>query len=396
MLFLRSKTMNPCIVGWAHTRFGRLDGETLESLIAQVTTGALADAGISGREVDAIFVGNLGGFENQTFPASLPLQADPGLRFKPATRYENACASGSAALYAALDRISSGKARIALVIGVEKMNALDNAGVAAALAAASYMPEEGGRGLTFPGIFAQMAQTYFERYGDHSDALATIAAKNHANGARNPLAHIRKDLGFDYCRNVSEKNKMVAPPLKVSDCSTVADGAAALIIAAPEVALTFPKAVTFRATQQVNDFLPMSRRDVIDFAGPKEAFARAYAEAGVNVNDLSFAEVHDCFTIAELLSYEAMGLAAPGQGGRIALDGVTRLDGRLPVNASGGLKAKGHPVGATGVSMHVMAAMQLTGRAGELQLPNAQLGAVFNMGGSAVASYVSLLEAVRC
>ena len=201
--------MNPCIVGWAHTRFGRLDGETLESLITLVTSGALADAGISGREVDAIFVGNLGGFENQTFPASLPLQADPALRFKPATRYENACASGSAALYAALDRIAAGRARIALVIGVEKMNALDNAGVAAALAAASYMPEEGGQGLTFPGIFAQMAQEYFTRYGDQSDALATIAAKNHANGARNPLAHIRKDLGFDYCRNVSEKNKRV-------------------------------------------------------------------------------------------------------------------------------------------------------------------------------------------
>lgn len=386
---------NPCIVGWAHTRFGRLDGETLESLITQVTSGALADAGISGREVDAVFVGNLGGFENQTFPASLPLQANDGLRFKPATRYENACASGSAALYAALDRIAAGRARIALVVGVEKMNALDNAGVTAALAAASYMKEEGGQGLSFPGIFAQMAQTYFDRYGDQSDALATIAAKNHANGAKNPLAHIRKDLGFDYCRNVSEKNKLVAPPLKVSDCSTVADGAAALIVAAPEVALGFRKAVAFRAAQQVNDFLPMSRRDVIDFAGPKEAFARAYAEAGVGVNDLSFAEVHDCFTIAELLSCEAMGLAAPGQGGRVALDGITRIDGRLPVNPSGGLKAKGHPVGATGVSMHVMAAMQLTGRAGELQLPNAKLGAVFNMGGSAVASYVSILEPVR-
>ena len=149
------------------------------------------------------------GFSAQDFTASLVLQADPALRFKPATRYENACASGSAALYAALDRIAAGRARIALVIGVEKMNALDNAGVAAALAAASYMREEGGQGLTFPGIFAQMAQAYFERYGDQSDALATIAAKNHANGARNPLAHIRKDLGFDYCRNVSEKNKRV-------------------------------------------------------------------------------------------------------------------------------------------------------------------------------------------
>jgi len=194
---------------------------------------------------------------------------------------------------------------------------------------------------------------------------------------------------------VSEKNKLVAPPLKVSDCSTVADGAAALVVAAPDLALSFSKAVAFRATQQVNDFLPMSRRDVIDFAGPKEAFARAYAEAGVGIDDLSFAEVHDCFTIAELLSYEAMGLAGPGRGGQVALDGITKLGGALPVNASGGLKAKGHPVGATGVSMHVMAAMQLTGRAGELQVSDAELGAVFNMGGSAVASYVSLLEAVR-
>lgn len=386
---------SPCIVGWAHTRFGRLDGETLESLIVQVTDGALADAGITGRDVDAIFVGNLGGFENQTFPSSLALQADAGLRFKPATRYENACASGSAALYAALDRIAAGRARIALVIGVEKMNALDPAGVAAALAAASYMKEEGATGLTFPGIFAGMAQDYFDRHGDQSDALATIAAKNHANGAKNPLAHIRKDLGFDYCRNVSEKNKLVAPPLKVSDCSTVADGAAALIVVAPEIAVAFPKAVAFRATQQVNDFMPMSRRDVIGFAGPKEAFARAYAEAGVGIGDLSFAEVHDCFTIAELLSYEAMGLAAPGQGGHIALDGVTRHDGRLPVNPSGGLKAKGHPVGATGVSMHVMAAMQLAGQAGDLQVADAKLGAVFNMGGSAVVSYVSILEPVR-
>ncbi len=392
---MRHPITNPCIVGWAHTKFGRLDDDTLESLIVQVTCGALADAGISGREVDAVFVGNLGGFENQTFPASLALQADEGLRFKPATRYENACASGSAALYAALDRIAAGRARIALVIGVEKMNALDNAGVSAALAAASYMREEGGQGLTFPGIFARMAQQYFDRHGDQSDALAMIAAKNHANGARNPLAHIRKDLGFEYCRQVSEKNKMVAAPLKVSDCSTVADGAAALILAAPDVAMAFPKSVAFRGTQQVNDFLPMSRRDVLSFAGPREAFARAYAEAGVSVNDLSFAEVHDCFTIAELLSYEAMGLAAPGQGWRTALDGSTRIDGRLPVNPSGGLKAKGHPVGATGVSMHVMAAAQLTGRAGDIQLPQASLGAVFNMGGSAVASYVSILEPVR-
>ena len=382
----------PCIVGWAHTRFGRLDTETLESLIATVTRDALADAGIDGGAVDSIHVGNLGGFDAQNFPASLPLLADPALRFRPATRYENACASGSAALYGAHDRIAAGRSQVALVIGAEKMTALPNNEVARVLASCSYQPEEGAAGLTFPGAFARMAQDYFARYGDQSDALAHVAAKNHANGALNPLAHIRKDLGFEHCRNESEKNRMVAPPLKVSDCSTVADGAAALILAAPERAAAFRKAIRLRAAQQLADFMPMSRRDAIAFEGPREAIRRAYREAGIAVGDLSFAEVHDCFTIAEILSYEAMGLAAPGEGWRCAVEGTTRRDGRLPVNVSGGLKAKGHPVGATGVSMHVMAAMQLAGEAGALQLPQPALGLVFNMGGSAVASYASILE----
>ena len=388
----------PCIVGWGHTRFGRLDKETLESLIVRASCDAMADAGVDGRDIDAIFVGNLGGFEPQSFPASLPLQADAGLRFKPATRCENACASGSAAIHAALDRIAARRARIVLVVGAEKMTGLPASEVAKVLASASYMREEGGQGLTFPGIFARMAQDYSARYGDGvdlGDALAMVAAKNHFNGSLNPLAHIQKDLGYDFCRQESEKNRMVAAPLKVSDCSTVADGAAALVIAAADTAAAFAKAVRFRAARQVNDFLPMSRRDVIDFAGPKEAFARAYADAGITVDDLSFAEVHDCFTVAELLAYEAMGLAASGHGWERALDGSTGRDGRLPVNLSGGLKAKGHPVGATGVSMHVMAAMQLTGSAGAMQVGQPQLGAVFNMGGSAVANYVSILEPVR-
>ena len=382
------------IVGWAHTRFGRLDDETLESLVLRVTREALADAGIDAEAVDSIHLGNLGGFDAQAFPAALPLQAAHGLRFKPATRYENACASGSAALYGALDRIAAGRSKLALVIGVEKMNTLTTPQVAKVLAGSSYQPEEGGQGLSFPGIFARMAQSYFERYGEQLDALAHIAAKNHANGARNPYAHIRKDLGFDYCRQESERNRVVAAPLKVSDCSTVADGAAALVVAAPDRVGDFRRAVGFRATAQVTDFLPMSMRDVIAFEGPRRAFAQAFAAAGVQPEALSFAEVHDCFTIAELLSYEAMGLAPAGQGARVILDGVSRRDGRLPINPSGGLKAKGHPVGATGVSMHVMAAMQLSGEAGEFQVPGAQLGAVFNMGGSAVSNYVSILEAV--
>lgn len=386
-------TMQAAMVGWAHTRFGRLDDETLESLVLRVTAEALADAGIDAEAVDSIHVGNLGGFDAQAFPAALPLQAAPGLRFKPATRYENACASGSAALHGALDRIAAGRGGVALVIGVEKMNALTTPEVARVLAGCSYQPEEGA--LSFPGIFAQMAQAYFERYGEQLDALAHIAAKNHANGALNPYAHIRKDLGFDYCRHESERNRMVAPPLKVSDCSTVADGAAAMIVVAPERVADFPKAVGFRATAQVTDYLPMSKRDVIAFEGPRRAFAQAMDAGGVSLADLAFAEVHDCFTIAELLSYEAMGLAPQGEGARVILDGISRRDGRLPINPSGGLKAKGHPVGATGVSMHVMSAMQLTGTAGDIQVPDARLGAVVNMGGSAVASYVSILETIK-
>ena len=261
------------MVGWAHTRFGRLDDETLESLVQRVTTEALADAGIDAAAVDSIHIGNLGGFDAQSFPAALPLQAAAGLRFKPATRYENACASGSAALHGALDRIAAGRSEVALVIGVEKMNALTTPEVARVLAGCSYQPEEGQ--LSFPGIFAQMAQAYFERHGEQLDALAHIAAKNHANGALNPWAHIRKDLGFAYCRHESERNRVVAPPLKVSDCSTVADGAAAMIVVAPGRIGEFAKAVGFRATAQVTDYLPMSRRD------PIALFERQLEESGV-------------------------------------------------------------------------------------------------------------------
>ena len=389
--------MTACIIGWSHTRFGKLEEETLESLIVRVTREALDNAGVEARGVDAIFVSHMnGGFVPQTFVSSLPLQADPGLRFKPATRVENACASGSAAIYQGIDKIEAGNARIVLVVGAEKMTALPtNEAVAKALASASYTPEEADQGLTFPGIFARIARQYFERYGDKTDVLARIAAKNHVNGALNPLAHIRKDLGYEYCRTESARNPMVAPPLKVTDCSTVADGAAALVLADSRTAATMKKAVAFRSRSHVNDFLPMSRRDMVAFEGPSLAWQRALEAARLRVDDLCFAEVHDCFTIAELLSYEAMGLAPKGQGERAILEGWTTLKGRLPVNPSGGLKAKGHPIGATGVSMHVMASMQLVGEAGDLQIPGAKLGGVFNMGGSAVANYVSILEPVR-
>jgi len=205
---------------------------------------------------------------------------------------------------------------------------------------------------------------------------------------------MRRDLGYDFCRNESEKNPYVARPLKRTDCSLVSDGAAALIIAEGDVAATSRRGVRFRGTAQVNDFLPIARRDIIRFEGAREAWARALDASGLTLADLSFAETHDCFTIAELIEYEAMGLTPEGQGSRAILEGWTAKDGRLPINRSGGLKSKGHPIGATGVSMHVLAAMQLTGEAGDMQLPRAEIGGVFNMGGAAVANYVSILERV--
>ena len=382
------------IIGWAHSPFGKLEGEPdLESLITRVARAAIEDAGISPAEIDAGFVGVFGeGFTPQGFPASLLLQSVPEMRFRPITRYENACATGSAAIHGARDFIAAGRGRFALVVGAEKMTATPGPKVGDILLTASYRKTEADIEGGFAGVFGRIAEAYFQRHGDQSDALAMIAAKNHKNGVDNPWAQMRKDFGFDFCRNESEKNPYVARPLKRTDCSLVSDGAAALVLADADTARAMGKAVRFRAAVQVNEYLPIAARDIIRFEGARAAWQRAYEQAGVGVGDLSFVETHDCFTIAELIEYEAMGLAPEGKGGKAALEGWTAAGGKLPVNRSGGLKAKGHPIGATGVSMHVLAAMQLCGQAGAMQLPRADLAGVFNMGGAAAANYVSILE----
>jgi len=388
--------MTACIVGWAHTPFGKLSGETVESLIVRVATDALVDAGIAARDVDEIVLGHFNaGFSAQDFTASLVLQASPELRFKRATRVENACATGSAAVHQGLKSIAAGASRIVLVVGAEQMTTTAGAEVGQNLLKASYVREEADIDGGFAGIFGKIASLYFQRWGDQSDALARIAAKNHKNGVGNPYAQIRKDLGYEFCRTESDKNPRVAGPLKRTDCSLVSDGAAAIVLTDVATALTMKKAIVFRAAEHVQDFLPMSRRDILKFEGCAVAWQRALAQAGVGLADLSFAEVHDCFTIAELIEYEAMGLAAEGQGARVIAEGITAKDGKLPINPSGGLKAKGHPIGATGVSMHALAAMQLTGTAGDMQIKDARLGGIFNMGGTAVANYVSILERLR-
>ncbi|QKV17037.1 acetyl-CoA acetyltransferase [Oricola thermophila] len=384
------------IVGWAHSPFGKSELEDTEQLMASVATPAMDHAGINMDDLDGIFVGVMNnGFSKQDFQGALVAMGNEKLAHVPATRLENACATGSAALYSAMDFIESGRGRIALVVGAEKMTALPTSEVGDILLGASYRKEEANVEGGFAGLFGRIAQTYFQRYGDRSEELAMIAAKNHANGALNPYAHMRKDFGFDFCNTVSEKNPYVAGPLRRTDCSLISDGAAAIVLADEETAASLQRAIGFRARRQVNDVLALSRRDVLAFEGARRAWSGALSDAELDINDLSFVETHDCFTIAELIEYEAMGLARPGEGHRVVREGTTARDGKLPVNPSGGLKSKGHPIGATGVSMHVMAAMQLAGEAGDIQVPNAELAGVFNMGGAAVANYVSILERVK-
>lgn len=382
------------LTGWGHSRFGKLTEETLESLIVQVATEAIGNAGIEPGQIDEVYLGQFNsGMMPLAFPSSLALQVSEQLANVPSTRVENACASGSAAFQQGTKSLLAGTAKTVLVIGAEKMTQAGADVVGAALLGADY--DMAGKPSTtgFTGLFAEVAKHYEKRYGAVSDVLGTIAAKNHRNGVDNPYAQLRKDLGEEFCRTVSDKNPMVADPLRRTDCSPVSDGAAAVVLSvAPTGGATAP--VRLAGFGQANDFFPAERRDPTAFAATRASWQRALGMAGVGLEDLDFAEVHDCFTIAELLMYEVMGLTEPGQGARAIEEGWVFKDGKFPVNVSGGLKAKGHPVGATGVSQHVIAAMQLTGTAGDMQLAAPRRAAVQNMGGVGIANYVSVLEAV--
>ena len=388
--------MTACITGWSHSKFGVNVEQTSENMIADVVEKAIEHAEISAKEIDAIFVGTFNnGFQKQDFHGALPAVSQSDLRHVPAMRVENACATGSAAIHTAMNAIEAKKAKTTLVVGVEKMTDVSSEKVGDILLGASYRPEEGSTKGGFTGVFASIAKSYFQKYGDKSDILAKIAAKNHENGCSNPLAHMQKNLGFEFCNSISEKNPYVAEPLRRTDCSMVSDGAAALIIQDFDLSLSAKRAITFRARRHVNDILPLSKREKTEFEGARQAWHHALSDAKVTLDDLSFVETHDCFTIAELIEYETMGLTKIGEGYKAIEEGWVQKTGKLPINPSGGLKSKGHPVGATGVSQHVMSAMQLTGEAGDMQINKPNLAGIFNMGGASVANYVSILERLR-
>ncbi|GAB3708355.1 thiolase domain-containing protein [Mariniluteicoccus flavus] len=377
-----SSTTDIAVTGIAHTRFGKLSDDTVETLVVQVVRDALADAGLEPGRVDEVDLSQFNaGLTPLAFPSSLAMQADDALFGAPMTRVENACASGSAAVHQGIRAMRSGCAKTVLVIGVEKMTHAGADVVGAALLGADF--ELAGTESTtgFAGLFARVAEAYADRHGDVTEALAMIAAKNHANGMKNPNAQLHKEFSVEFCRTESDKNPRVAGPLKRTDCSPVSDGAAALILQDTTEGLA-----RITGFGHANDFLPAAKKDPSAFAGTRIAIERALAMANTDLDALSLAEVHDCFTIAELVVYEAMGLTEPGQGRRALDEGWVFPDGKLPVNVSGGLKSKGHPVGATGVSQHVLAALQLSGRADAMQVAGASKALVHNMGGLAVAN----------
>lgn len=384
--------MKVCIVGSGHSQFGALHKHTLEDMIVVVVRQALLDAKLEAKDIDAVFLGNFNaGMSNEAFAATLIHQADDGFRFIPAVRCENACASGSAAISAAIHALLSRSAQRVLVVGAEKMTHNSTAAVTQALSLAGYQGSD-ERLLSFPQVFANYAKAYETRYSSPYQAMAKIAAKNHNNAVYNPLAHLHRAMTVEQCNTVSDKNPLIAPPLRLTDCSLISDGAAAVVLTTTQVAKDFARPVSFRAFSQVSDFLPMAKRDLIRFEGVKRSIHQAYQQAKVSINDINFAEVHDCFTIAELLMYEALGLCDDGCGEQVLDAGIVSGDGKLPVNLSGGLKAKGHPVGATGVSMHALAYRQLTDRAIGLSAPHPDLGIVVNMGGAGVTTYTSILQ----
>ncbi|KOA20444.1 3-ketoacyl-CoA thiolase [Clostridium homopropionicum DSM 5847] len=396
--------MSVSIIGTSHSKFGRLEDKTIYDLILEAGRGALADSGLTGEDIDAVFFANYGSmdFNNQSHLGPFMVEIDPGLRFKPCVRVEGACASGSVAVYEAIKGIESGRYKNVLVVGAEKMTSLNGKGVTATLAKASYMPLEGEHGYTFPGLYAELGKGYMAHFGiseeELADTLARISVKAHTNAMQNPLAQMQNGSNMEYALHVSDKNPMVAYPLKLSDCSLVSDGGAAVVLTTTERAKELKdKVVEISAISMMCDHISIveGKRHNWEHEAIRRAFNKCLDETGLTLADINLAEVHDCFTINELVIYEALGLTEPGKGREAVLDGSVFLGGRLPVNTSGGLKAKGHPVGATGVSMHVLAAKQLMGEAIGAQVEGAQNAVTVNVGGSGGTNVISILRRVK-
>lgn len=378
------------VVGAGKTPFGAFPGKDLRTLAVDAGTKALANANAGPEAIEAFFLGNFAGpqFTGQNHLAPY-ISAELGMAGIPSTRFEAACASGGAALYQAFMNVASGIYDVAMVLGVEKMTCQPTARVTAILAGAGDGATEVRAGSTFPSLFAMIARRHMHDFGTKREHLSAVAVKNHANGALNPDAQMRKVITLEQAMN----GKPIAEPLNLYDCSLISDGAAAVIVCAADRAGEFSdKPVKILGAGQASDFVALDRKtDITTFPALQAAARHAYGMAGVGPANIEFAELHDCFTIAEIVALEDLGLVERGRGGFVSFEGDTARDGRIPINASGGLKSKGHPVGATGVAQICDVVQQLRGEAGERQLKRHSLGLAQNLGGSGATCVVTIL-----
>ena len=385
------------IIGIGCTKFGELWNHSFRDLFVEAGVSAIEDAGIQGEEIDSLYVGNMSGgrFVEQEHIGSL-IADYAGLASTlnvPATRVEAACASGGLALRQAILSVASGHDNVVVAAGAEKMTDVGMDTATDALAAAADREWEGIMGATFPGLYAMIARLHMHKYGTTSEQLAAASVKNHHNGTMNPIAQFRNEITIDTVLN----SNMVADPLHMFDCSPISDGSSAVVVVAADIAHKYTDTPVYikAATQASGTISLHDRADITTLDASVVAGQRAYKMAGMTPDDIDMVEVHDCFTIAEICAIEDLGFFKKGDGGRATEAGETAIGGRIPVNTSGGLKACGHPVGATGIKQAVEITQQLRGTAGKRQIDGAEVGMTHNVGGSGGTAVVHILSRNR-
>ncbi len=385
---------NVSIIGYGCTKFGEHWNKSFRQLIAEAGIEAILSAGIEGKDIEALYGGSMasGRFIGQEHIGAL-IADQLGLNPIPATRVENACASGGTALRSGYMAIKSGEYDMVAVGGVEKMTDVGVEQAAIALGGAGDQETELFHGASFPALYALMARAHMDKYGTTEEQLAAVSVKNHHNATLNPKAQFQREITIETVMN----SGYIATPLKLLDCSPITDGAAAVILCESEKAKKLcEQPIEIIASEQTSDTLSLAARESLtETKAAKIAANRAFERAKLKPKDIDFAEVHDCFSIAEILAIEAIGFCEQGQGGKFTEQGNTALDGQIPVNVSGGLKAKGHPVGATGIAQAVEACLQLQGKAEKRQVKDAKIGLAHNVGGSGATCTLHMFKALE-
>ncbi len=381
------------VIGIGLTKFGELWDQSFRQLTAEAGSKAILDSGVSGKDIDAMYVGSMssGRFVGQEHVGALVADASGFSHLHiPATRVEGACASGSLALREGYLSIAAGVNDVVVIGGIEKMNDVGGSAATETLATAADQEWEAFFGATFPGLYAMIAKRHMHEFGTTKEDLARVAVKNHQNGAKNPFAQYQKEISMKTALNATP----VAEPLGLMDCSPVTDGAAAVVLCAADRVKDFDgNPVKIIGSGQASDTLSLhGRRDITTLDATVHAGKMAYKQANLKPSDIDVAEVHDCFTIAEICAIEDLGFVKKGEGGKAVENKISTLDGSLPVNTSGGLKSKGHPVGATGVAQIVEITKQLRGDAEKRQVKDARIGLAHNVGGSGATCVVHILE----